>query len=527
MFLIGLELLKFIPRRGERPEVWFQRFDITLETANRVFGLEFSITFPSWMLFSLFQLSFERWAGLLKDMGHALPNTREQYVGLRRAMFRDRALEGSSFDFRQGARGVFGSASRSYFTVGDACECRFLYLCFGDPGGNDIVEAFVRFAIEDGDGGRVDVYDGHFSVEGDVESGVCFDEAQWQFEGEVDPIQGVELVGLQRGILEQVAHLHWCMRNAIVKFRVIKGRFSPRRSHKVGRFKRRFFRRGPAGRKGGKGRTGLYCGEVFVSLDEVPDGDLQVFVKEGEEGGDTLRCFKCGRPVHIAVKCPCPQELCLNCNRSGHMVAQCPANGANVVSFVPSSFQSFHFPAFTVNRSPVDQRDGVAKKGPQVPTVGGPVDSDEEQEQQRYSTHTSDIRFEFAVLSASGILHAAFNVNSRDTASAVSEQPVSKGTASFLRSTNIGNRAFEGNTHPTDIQFIHSCSSFIRGGVRLFVLIRSFVQVIRLFVQTICLFVQVVCIFIQMVCLFVRGIHSPIGRIMFFFMLATRDTLNS
>ena len=33
---IGLFLLKFVPRRGERTDEWFQRFDVMIEAANGV-----------------------------------------------------------------------------------------------------------------------------------------------------------------------------------------------------------------------------------------------------------------------------------------------------------------------------------------------------------------------------------------------------------------------------------------------------------------------------------------------------------
>ena len=49
----GLDFFKFVPRRSERPEEWFMRFDTMFEEAHRVAELELSITFQSWMLLSL------------------------------------------------------------------------------------------------------------------------------------------------------------------------------------------------------------------------------------------------------------------------------------------------------------------------------------------------------------------------------------------------------------------------------------------------------------------------------------------
>lgn len=57
MLRTGLGFFKFTPRPGERPEVWFQRFDSMLEDANMVAGLGLNVTFQSWMLFSLLQLT--------------------------------------------------------------------------------------------------------------------------------------------------------------------------------------------------------------------------------------------------------------------------------------------------------------------------------------------------------------------------------------------------------------------------------------------------------------------------------------
>lgn len=87
MLRTELGFFKFVPLRDERPQVWFQRFDTMLEQANRVFDLGLSITFPSWMLLSLLLLPPEKWAQLLKDMGHRFPRNRLLYVELQQTFF--------------------------------------------------------------------------------------------------------------------------------------------------------------------------------------------------------------------------------------------------------------------------------------------------------------------------------------------------------------------------------------------------------------------------------------------------------
>ena len=46
MLCAGLECFKFMPCRDKRLDAWCQRFDITLELANRVFDFVLSIRFP-------------------------------------------------------------------------------------------------------------------------------------------------------------------------------------------------------------------------------------------------------------------------------------------------------------------------------------------------------------------------------------------------------------------------------------------------------------------------------------------------
>ena len=64
------------------------------------------------------------------------------------------------------------------------------------------------------------------------------------------------------------------MRKAVRRFRAAKGRFGPRRRFKGARRARRFQGKG----RGGK-RRGFYVGRTFVSLEDVPDADLEVWLK--------------------------------------------------------------------------------------------------------------------------------------------------------------------------------------------------------------------------------------------------------
>ena len=76
MLRIGLDFSKFTPRREERPEVWFQRFDDQLEEANRIPGFGHNITFQHWMFLSLLGLGPPKWFELLWELSdHILPSS--------------------------------------------------------------------------------------------------------------------------------------------------------------------------------------------------------------------------------------------------------------------------------------------------------------------------------------------------------------------------------------------------------------------------------------------------------------------
>ena len=155
---------KFTPRRDERCEVWFQRFDDQLEEANRVAGLGLNITFQSWMLLPLLGLSPKKWFDFLKDFNHRLLNNRAEYQAMHGAIFRENILEDSVFSLRGQARLPSESGGRHSYMVEDDCEPRPLYMCLGDPGGTAIQRdgaAGTQTEVPS----HVDVYDGHFLLD--------------------------------------------------------------------------------------------------------------------------------------------------------------------------------------------------------------------------------------------------------------------------------------------------------------------------------------------------------------------------
>ena len=177
MFRIGLDLFKFILRRGERPEVWFQRFGSMFDGDKRVAGFGPNQAFHPWMLLSLEQFSPRKVVNLLKDFGHMLPRTRVEHVTLQRATFRERILEGSAFDFRGGTRSMFGSSGR-YFVEGDVAPGP-LYMCLGYPVGCASEQSLAAVAAEwRGPYGTIDVNDGHCLAEGGGGSGISIDDEQ-------------------------------------------------------------------------------------------------------------------------------------------------------------------------------------------------------------------------------------------------------------------------------------------------------------------------------------------------------------
>lgn len=249
MFRVGLEFFKFVPRRDERPEVWFQRFDMLLEQASQASDLGLPVTFQSWMLLSLPHLPSKKWFELLNVLHYGLPRERHEYIELQQTILRECVLEGSVLDLRQGARNVLGR--RSCFTIDEGSELRPLYLCLGDPGGIGIVEPRAPEAELDGGDDSVDVRDGHGFVE-DLDSDISSEE-QWSWEDAGDLLPAERIRSLQGKIVVEKAELYWVMRRAIRRCRAAKGKFGLRRRFKGANFRRRSPRNGAAGPSWRKG----------------------------------------------------------------------------------------------------------------------------------------------------------------------------------------------------------------------------------------------------------------------------------
>lgn len=153
------------------------------------------------------------------------------------------------------------------------------------------------------------------------------------------------------------------MRRAIGRYRAANDRPGPRRGFKGDRFKRRFLRGGLAGNAGGKARNGFDCGDVFVSLDNVPEEGLHAFFKGGGKGKSRRMCLKCGQSGHIAANCFSPHEPRFKCGKPGHRVASC--NAAIVVLSSDSSCSICHYPVFTpVGPSGSRFQDGAPSAAP-------------------------------------------------------------------------------------------------------------------------------------------------------------------
>ena len=161
----GLDFFKFMQRRGERLEEWFKRVDEMLGEANRVAHLGLSVTFPSWMLLSLLQLSPKKCSELFEDLQRRLLRDRAEHIGLQQAILREKVLENSIFDIRSHARNVAGAGGSrgggSCCSNGGAAEPRPLYMCPGDPGGHE-----PRADPGTGAAGKVpvEVHDGHYLI---------------------------------------------------------------------------------------------------------------------------------------------------------------------------------------------------------------------------------------------------------------------------------------------------------------------------------------------------------------------------
>ena len=238
MLRIGLDFFNFTLRRDERPEVWFQRFDSMLEDANRMAGLGLNVTFPSWTLLSLLQLTPRKWSDLLKELGHRLPREQHEYVQLQRDILRERILENSVFEFRGGGGRRNAPGSRHYFIDAEVAP-RPLYMCLGDPRGSEHPSG-VGPASSTGIGSpladQVDVYDGQWLLDDGGDAGIecSIDTEQLDYENQRDLISPEEMRELQASDPDRVASLYWIARKAVRRYRAATGRFMPRRRAKGG-----------------------------------------------------------------------------------------------------------------------------------------------------------------------------------------------------------------------------------------------------------------------------------------------------
>ncbi len=74
------------------------------------------------------------------------------------------------------------------------------------------------------------------------------------------------------------------MRKATRKYRAAAGRFGPKRRFKRQYAGRRYTKRGPSkGKGGGRSRRGFFIGEHFVSLEHIPNEEVEAFF--GGKGG--------------------------------------------------------------------------------------------------------------------------------------------------------------------------------------------------------------------------------------------------
>ena len=74
----------------------------------------------------------------------------------------------------------------------EGAEPRFLYMCLGDPG-DTVIQSGGAAGIDIEGPSHVDVYGGHFLLEGDDSSDCSPDGDQWEWENLHDPISPDQL----------------------------------------------------------------------------------------------------------------------------------------------------------------------------------------------------------------------------------------------------------------------------------------------------------------------------------------------
>ena len=134
-----------------------------------------------------------------------------------------------------------------------------------------------------------------------------------------------------------LAQVWWATRSAERRLRAATGRFVPRHKQKRKAFgAKRYTKRGPpaqqGGKAGGRPRRGFFINQSFVSLEHIPEAELQAFFscktksfgRKRSGPPKEVRCFKCGEPGHMAKECPHKEQLCSNCKKPGHLATECP-----------------------------------------------------------------------------------------------------------------------------------------------------------------------------------------------------------
>ena len=317
-----LDFFSFTPVQGESLQSLFQRFDIVLERANKVSELGLSYQFRTWMLLSLLRLHPKRWAEILKECGRRLPKTQEEYNQVKSILDRDSAIESTVRNLQKGSQGGSGT----FFSFDGDPQPLYMTLI-----GGGVPNEGVKPGRDE-----VDIYE----VESDDSGG----ESEWETDDETwekEQFQDNWLPGdlqdeARRGRdSTYLAETYWAARKAERKYRAAKGRFGPKRSFRKGgrsssrprSFRGRSRTRGPMRRKG----KGFFIGETYVSLDHVPDEDVEVFFqKRGRSSGPNrsggkhpdMMCFRCGEKGHMASDCKSVPK-CLNCKTPGHQKKDC------------------------------------------------------------------------------------------------------------------------------------------------------------------------------------------------------------
>ena len=345
MLRTGLDFFSFTPVMGEDLRSMFLRFDIILTKANTITELGISVPFRSWMVLSLLRLPPRKWAEILRDCGRRLPRTEAEYQTVKANLLRDRAIEENVqvLHNRNGSQ-----KSHMFFT--DDHQPLPLYLALANGGGEPppLSNGSVRQPLSNGNVRQQANTDTTYDVskaylntgeDDDSEAGWSTDTEWWEQEDLEDHYDEERLEAEEQAGSNDPQYLcqvWWAARTAERRFRAASGRFRPKHVTRKRRFgANRVTKRGPPAQAGGRPRKGFFINSTFVSLEHVPQQDLQVFFEGGNKWKDRNRekrgapraalCFKCGKPGHLAAACSSSESLCFNCGKPGHIKANCKA----------------------------------------------------------------------------------------------------------------------------------------------------------------------------------------------------------